>query len=201
MSISTLRARRSQRGFTLTEIAIVLGVIGLILGSIWVAASSVYNNQKTAKTNTQVLSIAQAVRSLYASVASTGDADGTDETTNLCKANVFPNDMVTGGAPTCTSVKNVWNGAVTVKSTSKNVAGTGDAFSVAYAGLPTAVCAALETALGGTSGVWYVGVPAYAIAAGNVNSAAVTIGGAMAATQCTASATANTVSIVFTLKG
>ena len=33
--------RQKKRGFTLTEIAIVLGIIGLILGAIWVAAAAV----------------------------------------------------------------------------------------------------------------------------------------------------------------
>jgi prepilin-type N-terminal cleavage/methylation domain-containing protein len=33
---------RRRKGFTLTEIAIVLGIIGIILGAVWTAASGVY---------------------------------------------------------------------------------------------------------------------------------------------------------------
>jgi hypothetical protein len=35
------RTARRKRGFNLIEAAIVLGVVGLVIGGIWVAASSV----------------------------------------------------------------------------------------------------------------------------------------------------------------
>lgn len=38
--------RSDRRAFTLTEIAVVLGVIGLIIGVIWVAAASVHEQAK-----------------------------------------------------------------------------------------------------------------------------------------------------------
>src|ERR1700733_12022724 len=58
--------RQTKRGFTLTEIAIVLGIIGLILGAIWVAAAAVYTNMRTSKTTTELLDIVQNVRAMYA---------------------------------------------------------------------------------------------------------------------------------------
>ena len=50
----TLR-RRAQSGFTLIEAAIVLAIIGLVAGGIWVAASSVYENLRTARASEQLL--------------------------------------------------------------------------------------------------------------------------------------------------
>ena len=49
---TTLRRQR-RRGFTLTEIAIVLGIVGLILGAIWVAAAAVYNNLRVSHADTE----------------------------------------------------------------------------------------------------------------------------------------------------
>ena len=60
------KTKTLQRGFTLTELSIVLGIIGLILGAIWVAASAVYSNLHLATANTQLLQVTQAVRAMYA---------------------------------------------------------------------------------------------------------------------------------------
>jgi prepilin-type N-terminal cleavage/methylation domain-containing protein len=59
-------AAKRKRGFTLTEIAIVLGIIGLILGAIWGAASAVYSNKHIADSEQAITAAAQAVRSMYA---------------------------------------------------------------------------------------------------------------------------------------
>ena len=62
ITINTV-AQKHKKGFTLTEIAIVLGIIGLILGAVWSAATSVYSSQSaSAFSQTMALYIA-AVRS------------------------------------------------------------------------------------------------------------------------------------------
>ncbi|MDR3449937.1 MAG: type 4 pilus major pilin [Alphaproteobacteria bacterium] len=195
----------SSKGFTLTEIAIVLGIIGLILGAIWVAASKVYANQKVGKATTQMINVVQGIRSLYSTSSVTGLADTTDMTFAICSASVFPSDTIpstgcgTSAAPA--TISNPWNGATTIASTSVAVAATGDAFMIKMAGVPTTGCTALMTSLGGIGrdpGLIYLGVPAYAVA--SATAFPVTLATATAAAQCTSAATV-TLSAVFKLKG
>lgn len=57
---------RTRKGFNLIEAAIVLGVVGLVIGGIWVAASAVRYQHQLAETAKGILVSVQAVRSLYA---------------------------------------------------------------------------------------------------------------------------------------
>ena len=138
-----MSARQRKKGFTLTEIAIVLGIIGLILGAIWSAAASVYNNQRIAHANTAVLQIAQGVRQLYANT-STIDAAlaGTDITALVTSAGMTPsdlgtNDPLTGPFP---------GGSTAVYDTKDNVG-----FVVEMTGVTAQQCISLLTAVGGQS--------------------------------------------------
>jgi prepilin-type N-terminal cleavage/methylation domain-containing protein len=69
-----LQGRRSKlpRGFTLTELAIVIGIIGLILGAIWTAAGMVNSANKTQKAMSDVSFILQNYRSLFPRGVDTG---------------------------------------------------------------------------------------------------------------------------------
>jgi len=119
MPILQSRARKT-RGFTLTEAAIVLGIVGLILGAIWVAAAAVYENMRTNRANEQILKVAQAVRSLYASSPTMNvGGENVDVTTALVSAGIFPTDMLNG-----TTVYHPWD----------NSGGAGGANSVIVSG-------------------------------------------------------------------
>lgn len=86
------------RGFTLTEAAIVLGIVGLILGAIWVAAASVYGNMRVKRGSEQLLTIAQNVRQLMATSTQFGGNPpantGTNITVGMLNKNVFPTDVL-----------------------------------------------------------------------------------------------------------
>jgi len=77
------------RGFTLTELAIVLGIIGTILGAIWVAAAKVYTNQRVNKAVSQVLTVSQGVRALY---GGKGAVDSGNLTAAMMNFGIFPTD-------------------------------------------------------------------------------------------------------------
>jgi prepilin-type N-terminal cleavage/methylation domain-containing protein len=129
-----------KRGFSLTELAIVLGVMGLILGALWAAASSVYSNNRASKAESEVLTVAQAIRAMYATYSSVDvNADmpagfgastvGHANATYLA-AGVFPSDMLNAAPAAATAAQDPWAGGVAVVST--EVAVANDSFAVEF---------------------------------------------------------------------
>jgi prepilin-type N-terminal cleavage/methylation domain-containing protein len=155
LAVKSAGRENRKRGFTLTEIAIVLGIIGLILGAIWVAAAAVYTNLRTSKTSTELLDILQNVRSMYAT------AGVVDATANMTLANpptaqsgggltyvqagVFPADMIDS---TGTIVQNPWNGGAVVTAATTSV--TNDSVTITMDGVPTGACINLVMSNSGT---------------------------------------------------
>lgn len=151
---------RDMRGFTLTEAAIVLGIVGLILGAIWAAASAVYDNMKSKRANEEILQVVQAVRSLFASTNTTGSLNGSI-LTSIITSGVFPSDM----APVATAtspVNNPWNvgsttgsapngGTVDLFSAQANA--LGDAFTIVFTNLSQAACIKVFTSNAGAPGL------------------------------------------------
>jgi len=106
----------SRRGFTLTEIAIVLGIVGLILGAIWTAAAHVYQQKKVNQEVQDIQDIVQSVRSLYATRGVIGAVECMN--TLLVNSGSLPSNIVTPGpAGVCgAAVHNSWGESVDVGS-------------------------------------------------------------------------------------
>jgi prepilin-type N-terminal cleavage/methylation domain-containing protein len=100
--------RTHKRGFTLTELAIVMGVMGAVLGSIWLAAAKVNSNNKAKKAAEQVLIISQNYRPLFKNGPS-GQAAWTLINAVGIANGAFPDDMIVGG-----NLQNPWGGPVNV---------------------------------------------------------------------------------------
>ncbi|MDE2030350.1 MAG: hypothetical protein KGI97_07285, partial [Alphaproteobacteria bacterium] len=105
-------------------IAIVLGIIGTILGAIWVASARVNNNQKVSSGIQEVLAIASGVKALYPSGVIQGGAQNL--TPFIINAgNIVPTDKIApcsglrwgagyGGTAGC--IVSPWGGQIIVGS-------------------------------------------------------------------------------------
>jgi len=204
MNLMTIRRRRAaNKGFNLIEAAIVLGIVGLVVGGIWVAATSVYANLRSKQATDDLLSIAQGVKALYATQSNAGNNAAVNLTTSL--ATVFPSDMLRVNPPAADGdVLNPWN------------AGTGDAgvlltaanavnFVIYFGSVPQSACVDFVSRNGAAAGLTGVSISAVG---GYVGMATVATAGTAivfpvtpvkAATLCTAAQ--NKIFFTFNLKG
>jgi prepilin-type N-terminal cleavage/methylation domain-containing protein len=129
------RLAKRKKGFTLTEIAIVLGIIGLILGAIWAAASSVYANLKSNQAQQGILAAAQAVRSMFATSANTGTAASTP----ITSPGMFPQNWVSAASAGKTG--NPWH--VNPTANFAFVIGNGSQFAIELDGIADIGCSTI----------------------------------------------------------
>jgi hypothetical protein len=130
-----------RRAFTLTEIAIVLGLIGLILGTIWVAASAVYTNMRVDMTTRGIIAFAQGMRNMYGNQGLMETGANAITVTQLIGAGIVPNDLVN---TTGNGLADSWGGTIIfTPATTINL--PGDSFVLDLANIPQAACVGLLT--------------------------------------------------------
>jgi len=208
----------AKRGFTLTEIAIVLGIVGLILGAIWVAAAAVYNNLRTSKGTTELLTVTQNVRALYATSGlvdpnanmAVGNKNLAGNALTYVQGGMFPNDTLNNVNPTlATSATDPWGGTISIQSAQDVNGVANDSFYVVFDQVPQQACISMLTsnvgqgrdpamigAGAGASG----GLPGNAAPVANFATAVmVTNPATTAQTQC--AAVQNAVGFAFKVKG
>ena len=101
LSLSCPRKQRTASscgGFTLMEMAVALGVVGLVSAGIWVAAASVHQKKNVLEATQQIFTIVQNTRQLYKGQTNFAPA-ATTLTATLLNTGVFPSNMVTAGIP------------------------------------------------------------------------------------------------------
>ena len=98
---------RARRGLTLMETAVVFGVVGMVLGGVWMAASSVYAKQRVNTTVVQIWQIANNVHARYTGRTLTASPT----TAQMVSAGLFPAEMIRLQGNVA-SIINAWGGAV-----------------------------------------------------------------------------------------
>lgn len=155
-------ASKNCHGMTLMELAIVLGIVGLVFAAIWATGTSVrqkYDVQEVAETITET---ATRVRALYS--ANPGTSHYASTTADQIKQGLFPENVILDNSTT----RNAFGGAVKIGFKRMNNWITGFSVSMELAdsvasGTRGAVCAGVLASLQGsaysnsTSGIQTVG--------------------------------------------
>ena len=90
LNLSYRLMKRRCRGFNLIEMAIVLGVIGVIIGGIWTAASAVQRNLKINEVSSTALSIASCIQKIWPSIPAINQPVWSDYSRTMYLAGCFP---------------------------------------------------------------------------------------------------------------
>ncbi len=110
--------RREKNGFSLLEAAVVLGVVGLVIGGIWGVASSVRASMQSNHLHQQTLNLVSSIRDYYANrplPAAAGAITNTIGGKGRLPEEMCPADCVTtlsSGGPY--TVYNAYGGTTTV---------------------------------------------------------------------------------------
>lgn len=126
---------RCKRGFSMVEMAIVLGVVGLVMGGVWTLAVKVQQTARVKQAVEQVITINKNIRNYYQTQACIPNGDQTATLTTVPGQPIFPREMLSGGG-----VVDLWNGGVQVLGAN---AGCDYVFRLSYLALPAETCAEL----------------------------------------------------------
>jgi len=139
-----------QSGFNLIEAAIVLGVVGLVIGGIWIAAASVSMKMNTNAEAQSVLSIVQGMRQLYGPESYPSAEGGQNwEMSNLIAAKIVPPTDVDGSGNLVTK----WGGntvmGILTQKSSSDFAPQGYGILITFQHLNLDQCIGIATAVAG----------------------------------------------------
>ena len=121
------------KGFSLIEAAIVLGVVGAVIGTIWVSAAAMYENHKVNKTVEGIFSTARNIQNLISIRDANVIGESVYITSELIAADAFPKDWVNGSG-----VKHPFGGYISILNQLTN-----EKFGMYFGGIPQQVCVKL----------------------------------------------------------
>lgn len=201
--VATTRSSQSIRGFTLTEIAIVLGIIGIILGAIWAAAAMVYENNRTKQAREQTLTIINNWRSIYGS-RKVDITNGTDMTQLTVNNSFEPSEMlpVAGTTGACTAggtaascfITGPWNNSLVYVTSYQAY----NAVAVQYANLSQTACNHYGNSIADAASLVYMSINGTAETFPPLGTAA-TLKTSDVSTQCNINGNTNSIVAAFSM--
>jgi prepilin-type N-terminal cleavage/methylation domain-containing protein len=184
-----------RRGFSMVELSIALGIIGVVVSGIWVVASNTQQNMMASRLEQQTMILVKNVRDYYATrTLPAAQIVAATLTSTLRTASVFPEEMcpancVSGGV---TTVYNAYGGTATVAI--PNETAPINHMEIAYADVTEKGC--IETAMRLSARSSELGLYSYKVgAAAAITSFPISL--ATADSNCAAS---NTLTITFNIR-
>jgi type II secretory pathway pseudopilin PulG len=139
MSFCPCRTR--ERGSSLLEFTIVLGIVSAAIGALWVASGKVDDNKKIQQLQQQVTIISQNYKALFRSGPSS-NASGTQITGEGINAGAFPDDMLVNDSPV-----GPWGGPVVVYDNANQTNPMWNSVGIEYQGLTLEQCNMVANAI------------------------------------------------------
>jgi len=87
-----------RRAFSLIEAAVVLGIVGLVVGGIWLATSSVMNNYKVTKVAGDLLATGTRIQNLMSIQNAAALGDSVNIAPTVINAKAVPQDWISGSS-------------------------------------------------------------------------------------------------------
>ncbi|NCC03885.1 MAG: hypothetical protein EOM37_07550 [Proteobacteria bacterium] len=148
-SVSNKKLQWFRFGFTLTEAAIVMAIVGLVLSGIWSAFSSVVFNPRLHSLEKNIGVITSNLHSVLG-MGTAGvldmDIEGADGAVMMSRIGVVPRDMW-DNPNTATAIVHPWGGAVEMTALRINI--DGDGVDIGLINLPQEACTDLLVRLTG----------------------------------------------------
>ena len=132
--LNAVEKRRTRRGLTLIEAAMVLPILALVVAGVMLFYQNATTSQKISQAAGQISTIQQAVRSMYAGQSTYAGL----ENANIIQA--LPRSMLVG----TDGLRNAFNGTIVVEPAS-NGSQSNAAFDITFGGIPSEACVRLAT--------------------------------------------------------
>lgn len=141
-----------QRGFNLAELAIVLGVVGIILSGVWAISGSVSESARRETMFQEVVQTVKGVRTYYEGQYNVNISMSSSALTDLLiRHGAIPSEMVPDRTVAVVQANTPWTKTVTAEGSFLVRPDTGNAFhfQIEMRNIPYGACITLATRLSG----------------------------------------------------